>query len=71
MWNINVPETVPASKKSNFIELAHDAFEKFAMESIRWLSSIAFEHDFTICAELFLTKLGAQGHEILSGVLRN
>jgi hypothetical protein len=41
------------------------------MESIWWLSSIAFEHDFTICADLFLTKLEAQGHEMLSNVLRD
>jgi hypothetical protein len=41
------------------------------MESIRWLSSIAFEHNFTTCADLFLTKLEIQGHEILSDVLRN
>jgi hypothetical protein len=41
------------------------------MESIRWLSSIAFKPDFTICADLFLTKLEAQGHKILSNVLRN
>jgi MULE transposase domain len=58
-------------KKSKFIVRARDACEKYAMESIRWLSSIAFEHDFTICADLFLTKLEAQGHEILSNVLRN
>jgi broad specificity polyphosphatase/5'/3'-nucleotidase SurE len=37
MWNINVPETIPASQKSNFIVLARDACEKFDMESIRWL----------------------------------
>jgi MULE transposase domain/SWIM zinc finger len=71
MWNINVPETIPASQKSKFIVRARDACEKFAMESIRWLSSIAFEHDFTICADLFLTKLEAQGHEVMSNVLRN
>jgi hypothetical protein len=71
MWNINVPETIPASQNSKFIVRARDACEKFSMESIRWLSSIAFKHDFTICADLFLTKLEAQGHEILSSVLRN
>ena len=36
MWNINVPETIPASQKSKFIVRARDACEKFAMESIRW-----------------------------------
>jgi hypothetical protein len=71
MWNIDVPETIPASQKSKFIVRARDACEKLAMESIRWLSSMAFEHGFTICADLILTKLEAQGHEILSNVLRN
>jgi MULE transposase domain len=71
MWNINVPETIPASQNSKFIVRARDACEKFTMESIRWLSSIAFEHDFAICADLFLTKLEAQGPEILSSVFRN
>jgi hypothetical protein len=50
---------------------ARNACEKFDMEFIRWLSSIAFELDFAICADLFLTKLEAQGHEILSNVLRS
>jgi MULE transposase domain len=62
LWKINVPETISASKKSKFIVRASDGCEMFAMESIRWLSSIAFDHDFTTCADLFLTKLEAQGH---------
>jgi hypothetical protein len=71
LWSINVPETISASQKSKFIVRARDTCEKLAMESIRWLSSIAFEHDFTVCADLFLTKLEVQGHEMLSSVLRN
>jgi hypothetical protein len=71
MWNINVPKTIPASQNSKYIVRSRDACEKFAMESIRWLSSFNFEHDFTICGDLFLPKLEDQGHETLSSVLRN
>jgi hypothetical protein len=71
MWNINLSETIPASEKYKFIVRARDACEKFSTESIRWLSSIAFEHDFTICADLFLTKLEAHRHKILRNVLHS
>jgi hypothetical protein len=71
LWNINVPATISDSQKPKFIVRARDAFEKFDMESVRWLSSVAFEHDFTICDDLFLSKLEVQGHEMLNSVLRN
>jgi hypothetical protein len=31
MWNINVPETIPASQNSKFIVRARDAYEKLLL----------------------------------------
>jgi hypothetical protein len=50
MLNINIPETIPAVQKYKFIVQPLETCKKFAMESIRRLSSIALEHDFYICA---------------------
>jgi hypothetical protein len=70
LWNIAVPSAIASSQNSHFIIRARDALERFAQESLRWLSTLSFIQEFTLFSDLFLQMLHAQGDSDLSKTLR-
>jgi MULE transposase domain len=53
LWEVSTPPTITASQKSAFVQRARNDRERFAQDSIRWLSSLQNVEDFTLASKLF------------------
>jgi MULE transposase domain len=63
LWEVTVPSTMSARQKSAFVQRARNDRERFAQDSIRWLSSLQNLDDFTLGSKLFLEILRSQGDQ--------
>jgi MULE transposase domain len=63
LWDVTVPSTLLASQKPAYVQRVRGDRERFAQDSIRWLSSLQNEDDFTCASRLFLEILRAQGDQ--------
>jgi hypothetical protein len=63
LWEVSTPPTVTASQKSAFVQRARNDRERFAQDSILWLSSLQNVEDFTLASKLFLEIIRAQGDQ--------
>jgi MULE transposase domain/SWIM zinc finger len=70
VWNIAVPAGMSPAQKTKFVVQARKERERFAQESIRWLSTISCCAEFELAGKIFLEILHAQGDGSFSDSLK-